>query len=331
MILADKIINERKKMGMSQEELAEKLSVSRQSISKWEGAQSVPDLSRIIQMAELFGVTTDYLLKDEMEAQPMSDLKSDVETNSNTRKVSMEEASEYVAMEQRHAPLIAAGVSLCVLSPALLIALTGLAEGQKIGLTEEQGAGIGMVVLLTLVAIAVFLFVKNGLEGSRFEYLEKVVIDTEYGVDGMAREGRDRFMPTFNRNIAIGVILCIVGVIPMVSFAILFEDDGSLVCCMVGLLLACVAAAVNLFVRAGIVKGSYDKLLQEGDYTVNKKRGAPLLNRISSIYWMSTTAIYLGWSFWTFRWDFTWIVWPVAAVAFAVVMTIVKMVIKAED
>ena len=50
MILADKIINERKKNGWSQEELAEKLSVSRQSVSKWESAQSTPDLQKIIQI-----------------------------------------------------------------------------------------------------------------------------------------------------------------------------------------------------------------------------------------------------------------------------------------
>ena len=68
MILADKIINERKKNGWSQEELAEKLNVSRQAVSKWEGAQSIPDLQRIVAMAELFGVSTDYLLKDEIEA-----------------------------------------------------------------------------------------------------------------------------------------------------------------------------------------------------------------------------------------------------------------------
>jgi len=69
MILADKIINERKKNGWSQEELASKLSVSRQSVSKWEGAQAVPDLQKIIAMAEIFGVSTDYLLKDEIEAE----------------------------------------------------------------------------------------------------------------------------------------------------------------------------------------------------------------------------------------------------------------------
>ena len=67
MILADKIINERKKNGWSQEELADKLGVTRQSVSKWEGAQASPDLQRILQMSELFGVSTDYLLKDNCE------------------------------------------------------------------------------------------------------------------------------------------------------------------------------------------------------------------------------------------------------------------------
>ena len=62
MILADKIMALRKKAGWSQEELAAQLNVSRQSVSKWESAQSTPDLQKIIRMAELFQVSTDYLL-----------------------------------------------------------------------------------------------------------------------------------------------------------------------------------------------------------------------------------------------------------------------------
>ena len=69
MILSEKITEERKKNGWSQEELAEKLSVSRQAVSKWESAQSTPDLQKIIRMAELFQVSTDYLLRDEIEAE----------------------------------------------------------------------------------------------------------------------------------------------------------------------------------------------------------------------------------------------------------------------
>ena len=69
MILADKIMTLRKKAGWSQEELAAQLNVSRQSVSKWEGAQSIPDMDKVVQMSRLFGVTTDFLLKDELEIE----------------------------------------------------------------------------------------------------------------------------------------------------------------------------------------------------------------------------------------------------------------------
>ena len=66
MLLADKIVTLRKRAGWSQEELAAQLGVSRQSVSKWEGAQSVPDMQKVVQMSRLFGVTTDYLLHDRL-------------------------------------------------------------------------------------------------------------------------------------------------------------------------------------------------------------------------------------------------------------------------
>ena len=63
MTLSEKIMNLRKKNGWSQEELAERLDISRQSVSKWESEQSTPDLEKVIIMSELFEVTTDYILK----------------------------------------------------------------------------------------------------------------------------------------------------------------------------------------------------------------------------------------------------------------------------
>ena len=92
MILADKIVQLRKKNGWSQEELAAQLNVSQQAVSKWEGAQSVPDLDRILQMSALFGVTTDYLLKDEMEAEEPS--SGDI---FDLRQVRLDEANAYLA------------------------------------------------------------------------------------------------------------------------------------------------------------------------------------------------------------------------------------------
>ena len=67
MIFAEKLILLRRKKGWSQEELAEKMDVTRQSVSKWESAQSMPDIEKLIRLSELFGVSTDYLLKEKAE------------------------------------------------------------------------------------------------------------------------------------------------------------------------------------------------------------------------------------------------------------------------
>ena len=87
MILADKIIRLRKKKGWSQEELADKVNVSRQAVSKWEGAQTIPDLDKILQLSALFGVTTDYLLKDEIEDE---ELTNDASFDTTVKRISIE-------------------------------------------------------------------------------------------------------------------------------------------------------------------------------------------------------------------------------------------------
>lgn len=68
MNLSDKILSLRKSRGLSQEELAEKLSVSRQAVSRWEVGSALPDAGNILQLSKLFGVTADYLLNDEYES-----------------------------------------------------------------------------------------------------------------------------------------------------------------------------------------------------------------------------------------------------------------------
>ena len=65
MELQDKILQLRKKSGLSQEALAEKIGVSRQAVSKWETGEAVPELSKLLLLARAFGVTTDYLISEE--------------------------------------------------------------------------------------------------------------------------------------------------------------------------------------------------------------------------------------------------------------------------
>ena len=166
MIFADKLIELRKKNGWSQEELAEKLDVSRQSVSKWEGAQSVPDMGRILRLSELFGVSTDYLLKDELETVEPAALEV---PESAARVVTMEEANAFLALRERNARFVALGVMMCILSPVLLILLSGLTESGKSRLTETSATGLGLMALFLLIAGAVALFVISGIRSARFD------------------------------------------------------------------------------------------------------------------------------------------------------------------
>ena len=318
MILADKIIEERKKNGWSQEELANKLGVSRQAVSKWESAGSIPDLQRILQMSELFGVTTDYLLKDEIEEAPLNEY---VETN--TIKVSMEEANQYLDMKSRGSRVVANATSLCILSPVPLIVLGTMTEDHTL-------VGFSLVFLLVLVAIAVYLFVNYGLRDTSMQHLEKESFETEYGVSGMVRERRDKYEPAFIRNIAIGVVLCILSVIPTIMAGVM-EADDSICGLSVGLLLIIVSIGVNILTRTGMIKSSYDTLVQEGEYTKEEKHLKKKTDDFSGAYWCLVVVIYLGWSFSTNNWKMTWIVWPVAGVLYAAVLGIVKMIVGNKD
>ena len=67
MNLSEKLVKLRKQSGLSQQELADQLNVSRQSVSKWELNESVPDISNILALSEIYHVSTDYLLKDSIE------------------------------------------------------------------------------------------------------------------------------------------------------------------------------------------------------------------------------------------------------------------------
>ncbi len=325
MILADKIIENRKKNGWSQEELAEKLGVSRQSVSKWECAQSMPDMKKILQLSEVFGVSTDYLLRDEIEENALPEVIP-VDEGEEIRMVSMEEANRFLVHNESAARTISTGVMLCILSPVLLIIMGAFAEAGRVSI-DENVAGIGgVVVLLTMVAIAVAMFLMSGFKGKQYEYLENENIDTEYGVLGMVKEKRAAYSDTHTRLMIIGIMLCVISAIPMLLIGALHyhHDDGTAMAIGVGILLALCAVGVKMIVLTCIRQGGMDKLMEEGDYTRQNKR----VSRYDGIYWAIATAVYLAWSFISQRWDVTWIVWPVAGVLFAAYREILKLVVK---
>lgn len=332
MILADKIINERKKNGWSQEELAEMLSVSRQSVSKWESAQSVPDLQKILKMAEIFGVSTDYLLKDELEPEitlPEDYSKTIVPDSSPLRTVTLEEADEFLSLQEKRASVTALGVSLCIISPALLIFFSGFEKfGERF---ETLGVAAGLTALFVLVAVAVFLFITSHSKNQKYEFLEKEAFETAYGVTGMVKEKQKNYSQTHAVRLSFGVMLCILSVVPLVTLSIIFDGMDYLITAAVSLLLLIVSAGVNLIVRTAIIEGGFQQLLQENEYTLKAKKDKAYLAPFESIYWTIVLAGYLAWSFISNRWGMTWIVWPIAGVLFGVLSEILKMLNHKND
>ena len=328
MILADKIINERKKNGWSQEDLAEKLSVSRQAISKWESAQATPDLSKVILLAELFGVSTDYLLKDEIEPEDAAPLKETTEPGGK-RVVTMEEANDYLSTQRQSARTVALGVLLCVLCPALLILLGGLAEyGGSI--SEGVAAAVGMTALFGLVAIGVALFIVTGIRTSRFNVWHTEGFETAYGVSGMVKEKRRAHEHAYTVCLTLGIVLCILAVLPLIVAGAMGVSDRILTV-FTSALFPIIGIGVYLIVRVGVVRGSYTFLLNEIDASPETRKKNKTEETISSVYWCLAVAIYLTWSFLTNDWGRTWIVWPIAGVLFGAVTAIWRLVSGSRD
>lgn len=325
MILADKIMRLRKKNGWSQEELAEKMKVSRQAVSKWESAQTTPDLEKILQLSNLFGVTTDYLLKDELEAEEFTD-SADA---SPFRRITLTEANEYLEQRKDASVKIAIATFLCVVCAIPLLLLVALSEMTSLPIAENTAIGIGVVAIFPIVAIAVYMFIRVGFKNAPYEFLEKELFETEYGVTGLARDRQKAYRSTYVKYNYIGACSCILSPVPLLCGV--FSENGLLM--MISLCITMLVAGIGVmfFIVAGVRWASMQKLLKEGEFSDKGKQKSKINEAIGTAYWLIATAVYLGWSFLTNDWHITWAVWPIAGVLFAVVELICNLVIDKQD
>lgn len=313
MILGEKILTLRKKSGWSQEELADKMNVSRQSISKWEGSASIPDINKIIEMSKLFGVSTDYLLKDDMESAEYTADETDLR-----RRILLDEAVSYIDVMKKYAKQLSIGVMMCILAPVALIILLGVSETKTSGIniSENLAAGIGLMALFCIVASAVAIFIISSTRLKKYEYIKNGDFELEYGVSGIVQEKQGSFSDRYITNIVIGVVLCILAPCPLIVAGLAGASD--MVCLLLtALLLIIVSFAVVLFVYSATRKESFDKLLFEGEYSLKYKEKNQKFDRFSGIYWPAVVMIYLAWSFISKDWNISWIIWPISALLFA--------------
>ena len=325
MVLADKIIRLRKKNGWSQEELAEKMNVSRQAVSKWEGAQTIPDLEKILKLGELFGVTTDYLLKDEIENEEYTDGVSDP----GIRKITLAEANEYLELRKIAAKRIAIATMLCIVAVIPLLLLSVASEYPSFGWSEELACGVGLVAMFPIVTVAVAIFIRVGFTNAPYEFIEKEPFETEYGVAGLVKDAQRKYRSTYVKYNYIGTCVCVLSPVPLLSAAFADHDFLTVIMLTVTMLIAGIGAM--FFIVSGVRWASMQKLLKEGEYNPIEKKKSNIKETVGAVYWVVATAIFLGWSFITNDWHRSWIVWPIAGVLFVAVMMICNLFVNKEQ
>ncbi len=318
MILADKIIRLRKKNGWSQEELADKMNVSRQAVSKWESTQSIPDLEKILQLSVLFGVTTDYLLKDEIEVEEFTDEAS---YDATVKRISIEEANTYLEQRRKASWRIALATFLCILSPITLFVLSMLSDPPVSLVTETTAGAVGMVILFALVMCAVPIFIYCGFKNQPYEFLDKnIPFELEYGVKGFVKEKKNAFRAIYVTFNIIATCVCIFAAVPLIVLS--FTEDVILIAVALAFLMIIAGIGAGMFIVVGVQNASMEKLLKEGEFTDQEKKKTEIKDVVGTCYWGILTAVFLVVSFLTNYWHLTWIIFAVGGLLFPIVMYI---------
>lgn len=289
--------------------------------------------------------------------------------NNAEKRVSMDEAQNFMNAVESGAKKVALGVSLCILSPVLLIYLVGLLDGnitdsvkgnstgtlggsirsmlnrsaeRPLGnasggtegawnisagsdISPNFAVGLGVSVLLIMVAIGVLILLRYDLAMKRYAYLDREMLLVDDDAAKIVMEKRDAFAPSYRKIMGTGVALCIICAVP-IMMAVAFEAKTKVILLCVDCVLLVVALGVYLIVWSSMIEGSYDRLLEEGDYTRTRKLENSRNEILGRIYWCTAVLMYLGYSFFTADWHISWVVWPLAGVLYVIVTGIASIV-----
>ncbi len=244
------------------------------------------------------------------------------------RQVSREEAMQYVLDSGHHAFLVGLGVLLCILSPISPIITEYLTPG-------EIGDAIGASLLFAFIAAAVGLFIYTSSRMKKWDFIKNVPCSIEYGTADELNKAQKLNQSSRTAHLIIGVLLCIVWMIP-ISILDTFPEESilndslspSIMFIMVGI-------GVMLMIMSGGKDKAYTTLLRLNDKNTvagnyestgshNIRYSSPTAETVMSVYWPTVRCLYLIWSFLTFDWYITWIIWPLAAIIHKILKTNLK-------
>lgn len=308
MNLAKNLQYLRKRDKITQEELADKLGVSRQSISKWETGEAYPETDKLIILCDMFKVSLDSLMRGDITEEHAKEEPAD--------------NREFITLTDKFSKGIALGVFLILAGVAVCVALGGVAQTLTPP-ASDLTAVFGAVILLSFIAVAVFLFVLRGMEYDAFKKEHPQV----NAVDDM--ENNKKFLKKFNTSMACLVAGIIADTVFLVIFSALIEADiiaaankDCVYSFIVAAFMLVLAFIVGGLVYLGIQHGKYDV----SEYNKqNKNDGSPrnrLRDGLCSAVMLLATAIYLFIGFVFNYWHPSWIVFPLGGLICAIINVI---------
>ena len=246
------------------------------------------------------------------------------EASFQRRLVSMEEVKEYIKFNGKRAFHIALGTMLCILSPLGPIIMDAVFMG------DRMGDALGGVLLLATIACAVAIFISTGMQSGKWEFLKKTPCSIDMATVSYVQEQQENYKSHYSLLTTIGIVLCICCFVPAILIdgfggynPFLDEIAGAFLFLFIGI-------GVFMIVLANTTNGAFRALLQMNDVQTvggsyvepqyrEPKYESKMVEEVMSVYWLTVTCIYLIWSFLSFDWYISWVIWPVAAVINAVI------------
>lgn len=282
MSLAENLQYLRAREGVTQEQLAERLDVSRQSISKWESAASYPEMDTLLKLCDMFQVDMDTLLRGSVE-------------NSLS-----EDTAGYDRFMTLYARKIAGGVSAIVGSVALWSFLSAL------GLSEM----LGTAMLLLVIAAAAVVFIASGMEEEHFRKKHPVIPDF------YTEPQKERFHRRYIWYIAGGVGAILLGVVMMVLAFTVLPEREPYESYIGAAFLAVVACAVYFLIYGGMLEDKYNiaKYNRQNNPTPEDKSRRRRATTACSVIMILATAVFLFAGLAYYKWNWAAIIYPVGGV-----------------
>ena len=307
----------RKRDKITQEELADKLGVSRQSVSKWETGEAYPETDKLVSLCDIVGVSLDGLMRTDLSAEQVYKEEQKSYSSDNV---------SFAAQMDKFSRATAAGVFLILIGVAVCVALAGY----SLMLTEKYSefvAVLGVVCVLLFVAVAVFLFIYYGIEYDRFRKENGVI---EYG---MSKEKIKAFSKKFTLMMAMLVSGILAGVIFIVVMSSLIDaeiihtaNQDSAYCFVTAAFLAIIAVCSGGLTYYGIQHSKYD-IAEYNKQTGKELHPSPrskLKDALCGAVMMFATALFLVLGFVGGWWHPAWVVFPVGGIICGIIGAIMN-------